>query len=41
MIEQKGKERNSTVAISPDVAKKLEGYCRDKNITKKDFMAKS
>lgn len=41
MNEQKGKEKNSTVAISPDAAKKLDVFCRDKNITKKDFISLS
>jgi len=41
MNEQRGKEKNSTVAISPDVAKKLDIFCRDKDITKKDFISLS
>jgi hypothetical protein len=40
-MEQQGKEKNSTVAISPDVAKKLDIFCRDKGITKKDFISLS
>jgi hypothetical protein len=40
-MEQQGKEKNSTVAISPDVAKKLAGFCQAKGITKKDFISLS
>ena len=37
-MEQKGKDKNSTVAIAPDIAKKLDIFCKDKGITKKDFI---
>ena len=33
--------RNSTVAISPDVAKKLDRFCTSNGITKKDFLSLS
>lgn len=32
-------KRNSTVAISPDDAKKLEKFCKSISITKKDFIS--
>jgi len=35
------KEKNSTVAISPEVGKKLEQFCKDRGITKKDFLSLS
>ena len=33
--------RNSTVAISPDVAKKLDKFCQSNGMTKKDFISLS
>lgn len=33
--------RNSTVAISPDDAKRLEKFCKANRITKKDFISLS
>ncbi len=42
MSDEKTKvEKNSTVAISPDIAKKLELFCKTNNITKKDFISLS
>jgi len=39
-MEQKT-TRNSTVAISPDDTKRLDQFCKNNNITKKDFISLS
>jgi hypothetical protein len=41
MNKETVKEKNSTVAISPDIVKKLEVFCKGKGITKKDFISLS
>lgn len=41
MEESAKPERNSTVAISPDDAKRLEQFCKRAGITKKDFLSLS
>ena len=37
----KARSRNTTVAISPEVADKLDRFCRANNMTKKDFVSES
>ena len=37
----KARSRNTTVAISPDVAEKLDRFCRANGMTKKDFVSES
>lgn len=39
--EKKNSVRNSTVAISPDDAKRLDRFCQNNDITKKDFISLS
>lgn len=40
-MEHQGKDKNSTVAISPDVARKLDSFCKGNGMTKKDFISLS
>ncbi len=37
----KARSRNTTVAVSPEVADKLDRFCRANNMTKKDFVSES